>query len=273
MQMNGKRALVTGAASGIGRETAKALAREGARLILCDVNADGLGEIEGEINALSRCELARVVDVSSADAMRAFAEEVHAAHGALDILVNNAGVGISSSVLNTTLEDWDWVISINLKGVIHGLHFFLPLMVERGQGGHVVNVSSMAGYFVATGLTAYLATKFGVFGLSEATREDLRGTGIGVSTICPGIIRTGIIATSRFRGVDNADALRQHVDQEYRKRNYGPDRVAKAIVGAIRHNRKVVPVSPEAWLAYYVTRLSPALSRLIGNKVTQDMMK
>jgi len=273
MIIRGKLALVTGAASGIGRETAKALAREGAKLILCDVNAEGLGEIEGEINGLSSCVLARVVDVSDPAAMRAFADEVHAAHGALDILVNNAGVGISSSVLSTTLEDWDWVIAINLKGVVHGLHFFLPPMVDRGQGGHVVNVSSMAGYFVATGLTAYLATKFGVFGLSEATREDLRGTGIGVSTICPGVIRTGIVGASRFRGVDNADAVRAHIDQEYRKRDYGPERVAAAIVKAIRHNRKIVPVSPEAWLAYYLTRFNVPLSRWLAGKVTEKMLK
>jgi len=271
--IKGKLALVTGAASGIGRETAKELARGGARVIVCDVNEAGLKEVESEVNEISECVMSRLVDVGDMDAMREFAKEVHAAHGALDILVNNAGVGIASSVLTTTLEDWDWVIRINLKGVIHGLHFFLPPMVERGSGGHVVNVSSMAGYFVSEGLSAYLATKFGVFGLSEATREDLRGTGIGVSTICPGIVKTGIVGASRFRGYDNPDEMRDHVVQHYNERNYGPELVGRAIVDAIRKNRKIVPVSPEAWFAYYLNRFHVGLSRWFGNMVKSRMVR
>ena len=271
--LNGKLVLVTGAASGIGRETAKALAREKARLILCDVNEAGLAEIAGEVTGISECVLSKVVDVSDREGMRTFAEEVHAAHGPLDVLVNNAGVGISSSVLTTTLEDWDWVIDINLKGVVHGLHFFLPPMVERGTGGHVVNVASLAGYFVSTGLTAYLTTKFGIFGLSEAAREDLREFDIGVSTICPGVIKTGIVSSSRFRGFDNPDEIRDHIAQHYVKRNYGPDRVANAIVTAIRKNKGIVPVSPESWMFYYINRLCVPLSRRLGRAVKDKMVK
>lgn len=265
-----KLALVTGAGSGIGRETARALAAKGARVIICDVNDAALADVSSELGA--QCLLAERVDVSDREAMRAFAGNVHAAHGPLDILINNAGVGISSSVLNTTLEDWDWVIDINLKGVVHGLHFFLPPMVERGQRGHVVNVASLAGYFVSTGLSAYLTTKFAVFGLSEATREDLRGTGIGVSTVCPGVIKTNIVATSRYRGVEDTQAMSAHVDATYKKRNYGPERVAAAIVKAIEHNRNIVPVSPESWLLYYVTRLNVPLSRWVGRLMIKGMM-
>lgn len=269
--LNGKLALVTGAGSGIGRETAKALAASGARLILCDVNEAALAGVAEELGAA--CVLSRVVDVSKVEAMRAFADEVHAAHGALDILVNNAGVGISSSVLNTTLEDWDWVIGINLKGVVHGLHFFLPPMVARGTRAHVVNVSSLAGYFVGPGLSAYLTTKFAVFGLSEVTREDLRGTPIGVSTICPGIIKTNIVSASRYRGVDDEQGMSRHIDMVYRKRNYGPERVAAAVVKAIRLNRKIVPVSPESWALYYLTRFSVPLSRWVGVQMVKNMLK
>jgi NAD(P)-dependent dehydrogenase (short-subunit alcohol dehydrogenase family) len=268
--INGKLALVTGAGSGIGRATALALAGAGARVIVCDVNEASLESIAAELGAA--CVMSWQVDVGNADAMRAIAHAVHAAHGPLDILINNAGVGISSSVLNTTLEDWDWVIGINLKGVIHGLHFFLPAMVERGGRGHVVNVASLAGYFVSTGLSAYLTTKFGVFGLSEVAREDLRGTGIGVSTVCPGIIRTNIVASSRYRGVADASAASAHIDQAYRKRNYGPEKVAAAIVRAIQKNRAIVPVSPESWLLYYLNRFNVPLSRLAGRTMVRSMM-
>lgn len=269
--IEGKLALVTGAGSGIGRATAQELAAKGARLIVCDVNEQALAALAQELGL--RCVLAERVDVSDPEAMRALAERVHAAHGALDILVNNAGVGISSSVLNTTLEDWDWVLGINLKGVVHGLHFFLPQMVERGGRAHVVNVASLAGYFVATGLTAYLTTKFAVFGLSEAAREDLRGTGIGVSTICPGIIKTNIVSTSRYRGAPDPAAMSQTIDAAYVKRNYGPERVAASIVKAIEHNRKIVPVSPESWALYYLTRFNVPFSRWIGVQLVKRMTK
>lgn len=269
--IQGKLALVTGAGSGIGRETAKALARAGARLIVCDVNEAGLAGIAGELG--QACVMSRAVDVSQAQAMEALAKDVHAEFGPLDILVNNAGVGISSSVLNTTLEDWDWVIGINVKGVVHGLHFFLPPMVARGQRAHVVNVSSLAGYFVGSGLSAYLTTKFAVFGLSEVTREDLRGTGIGVSTICPGIIKTNIVSSSRYRGFDDSTAMSRQIDTAYKKRNYGPERVAAAILKAIQHNRKIVPVSPESWALYYLTRFNVPFSRWIGVQIVKNMTK
>jgi len=262
--LNGKLTLVTGAASGIGRETAKQLAQAGARLILCDVNEDGLRAIEAEVNGISECVLASIVDVSDTEAMRAFADEVHANHGTLDILVNNAGVGISSSIINTTLDDWDWVLGINLKGVIHGLQFFVPPMVERGSG-HVVNVASIVCFFVGVGATAYITSKFAVFGMYEATREDLAGTGVNVSTICPGFTNTGFISNSRMRGYEDDPDKITRVDETYAKLSHGPALIARAIVKSIRKRKKIVPVSPEAWFLYYLTRISPWASRRFGH--------
>jgi NAD(P)-dependent dehydrogenase (short-subunit alcohol dehydrogenase family) len=146
-------------------------------------------------------------------------------------------------------------------------------MVARGQRAHVVNVSSLAGYFVGSGLSAYLTTKFAVFGLSEVTREDLRGTGIGVSTICPGIIKTNIVSSSRYRGFDDSTAMSRQIDTAYKKRNYGPERVAAAILKAIQHNRKIVPVSPESWALYYLTRFNVPFSRWIGVQIVKNMTK
>ena len=264
--LTGKRALVTGAASGIGRATALALADQGAALFLCDVNEAGLRDVEREVAARSRCLLARRVDVASRDQMRAFADAIHAQVPALDVLINNAGVGLSGGILTTTLDDWDWVLSINLKGVVHGCHFFVPGMVARGQGGCVVNVSSMAGYFGAPDMLGYVTSKFAVFGLSESLREELRPHGIGVAVICPGIVDTDIIRTTRMRTAPGLDPeqVRARVSKLYRQRNFTPERVGQAVVAAIRDGREVVPVTAEAWAFYLLSRLAPGLGHRIG---------
>lgn len=254
---SGKVALVTGAASGIGRETALALAREGAELILCDVDAEGLAKVRAAVERDGTCRLAEVVDVGDREAMGAFAGRVHGEVGPLDLLVNNAGVGVAGGLLDTSLADWDHVVHVNLWGVIHGCHFFVPPMVERGRGGHVVNVASAAGYFATPDFLAYAATKFGVVGLSEAMRAELGPHRVGVTVICPGVIDTGIIATTRFRGKGDPEARRAQVQRFYEKRGYGPEKVARAILRAVRKNRAVVPVTPEAWLLYYMKRLAP----------------
>jgi len=260
----GKLAVVTGAASGIGRETALALARAGADLAVCDLNEAGLGETASTAGALGRRVLTRRVDVARRDDVRGFAADVHREHEAVDVLVNNAGVGLGGGFLDTALEDWEWVVSINLWGVIHGCHFFLPPMVKRGRGGHVVNVSSVAGYLATAQLAAYSTTKFAVFGLSEALRDELRPHGIGVTTVCPGLINTPITTSARMLGRYGTEAARAALVTTYRRRNYGPERVAAAIVKAIVRNRAVAPVSPEAWVMYVLKRLSPGLTARIN---------
>ena len=264
MILAGKLAVVTGAASGIGRETALALARAGADLAVCDLNEAGLGETAASAGALGRRVLARRVDVAKRDDVQSFAAEVHREHEAVDVLVNNAGVAIGGGFLDTALEDWEWVLSVNLWGVIHGCHFFVPAMVARGRGGHVVNVSSVAGYLAAAQLAAYSTTKFAVFGLSEALRDELRPHRIGVTTICPGLINTPITASARLLGRFGTDTARAALIDTYRRRNYGPERVATAIVKAIERNRAVAPVSPEAWVMYLMKRVSPGLTARIN---------
>ena len=256
----GRTVLVTGAASGIGRETALAFARLGADLVVCDLNARGLEETAQAIAGMGRPVLARQVDVASQTAMAELAAMVHREHEAVDVLVNNAGVGLGGGFLDTTLADWDWIVGINLRGVVHGCHFFLPPMVARGRGGHVVNVSSMAGYVATAQLVAYSATKFAVFGLSEGLRDELHPHGIGVTAVCPGVINTPITETSPMRGPHATPAARTTIVALYRRRNYGPERVAAQIVRAVRRNRAVAPVSPEAWLFYFLKRLAPGLT-------------
>ncbi len=271
-KLDGKVALVTGAASGIGRATALSLAREGVGLVLVDVDAEGLDEVASEVNSVSICVLARTTDVSNRDDMAALAEQVHELVPGIDILINNAGVYLTGGILDLSLDDWEWVLGVDLWGVIHGCHFFVPHMVKRGMGGHVVNVSSMFGFWASPDVIGYLTAKFGVFGFSEALREDLRGAGIGVSTVCPGIVRTGIIDNMRDRIGGNADGVRARLSGYYKRRDYEPEKVARAILKTIRRSRgRVVLVSPEARAMYYVERLFPTLSRLIARSAAARM--
>jgi NAD(P)-dependent dehydrogenase (short-subunit alcohol dehydrogenase family) len=267
--LRGRTALVTGGASGIGRATALALARRGANLVVCDVNDAGLAAVAGELRALGVDVTATHVDVARAEEMEAFAAAVHARVDAVDLLVNNAGVGLGGGALHTTLEDWRWIVGINLFGVIHGCHFFVPAMVRRGRGGHVVNVSSAAGYVASQALTAYATTKFGVLGFSEALRQELAPHGIGVTAVCPGIIDTPITASSPLRGPEATQEARAYMMEAYRRRGYPPERVAENILRAVQRNRAVAPISPEAWAMYALKRLSPALVAWIDRRLAE----
>ena len=270
--LGGKVALVTGAGSGIGRATALALAREQAKLILCDINEDALKSVAAELGP-DACLMTRRIDVSKRGEMQALADAVHERVPALDVLVNNAGVYVTGGILDLSLDDWDWVLSIDLWGVIHGTHFFVPKMAARAAPGHVVNLSSMFGYWIGPNVIGYLTAKFGVFGFSEALREDLRGTGINVSTVCPGMINTNLVQSTRFRNSGNEDVSRSHLEATYQRRDYGPEKVATAIVRAIRHNRRLVLVSPEARIMYHVQRLCPPLGRTIARIVSRRMFR
>jgi NAD(P)-dependent dehydrogenase (short-subunit alcohol dehydrogenase family) len=276
-QLIGKTALVTGAASGIGRATALAFAQRGADLVICDVNEVGLGDVAAEIKGLGRDVFAERVDVGNRGEMEAFAASVHRRYPAVDILTNNAGVGLGASFQHTTLEDWEWILGINVWGVILGCHFFLPAMVERGRGGHVVIVSSAAGFMASEALSAYSTTKFAVFGLAEALRDELKPTGIGVTAVCPGLVNTPIVRASPMRGPEASPEAREWLVDEYERRGYGPERVAEAILKAIARNRAVAPVTLEAHVFYYLKRLVPGLlariQRAVGERMRRRMLR
>lgn len=264
-RMHGRLAVVTGAGSGIGRETALLCARRGANLAICDINEAGLAETASVAARLGREVLSRTLDVSDRSQMKAFAGAVHERVAAVDLLVNNAGVGLGADFVDTPFADWDRIVAINLMGVVHGCHVFVPPMAARGQGGHVVNLSSAAGYFPNPSLGAYSATKFAVLGLSEALRIELRRHHIGVTAVCPGLINTPITRTTPLLG--RAEAHRERVVRLYERRNYGPDRVAERILHGVQRNRAVMPVTVEAWTMWWLARFAPPLARLMAQAV------
>jgi NAD(P)-dependent dehydrogenase (short-subunit alcohol dehydrogenase family) len=200
--VTGKTALVTGAASGIGLGIAKALARAGANIVLADLRPDALPAAKAEIEALGGRVETVTVDVSDADSVQAAGEAALAAFGALHIAVNNAGVAMHGSPLeDVTPQEWDWVIGVNIKGVINGIRTFVPMIRSHGQGGHVVNTGSVSSLFVRDGRNqgAYAMTKYAVLALSEALEQELQGTGIGVSVLCPGGVKTAIFDSAAHR--------------------------------------------------------------------------
>ncbi|MQY04876.1 SDR family oxidoreductase [Actinomadura macrotermitis] len=251
--------VVTGAGSGIGRATALAFARLGARIVAADLDAAAAEETAALAGPSAR---AYAVDVSDGVAMEKFAAEI----GAPDILVNNAGIGMSGSFLDHTTEDWERLLGVNLWGVIHGARLFGRLMVERGEGGHIVNTASMAAFTPSRSLPAYSTSKAAVLMLTECLRAELAGEGIGVSAICPGIVNTAITRTTAFVGLsaDGQAEQRKRAVRAYGLRNYGPEQVAERIVAAVRKDSAVVPVTPEAHLARLVSRVSPAAMRLLA---------
>jgi NAD(P)-dependent dehydrogenase (short-subunit alcohol dehydrogenase family) len=265
--LSGKTVLVTGAGSGIGRASAVAFGSRGADLVICDLDEAGLAQTKETLEAMGRSVLSRRVDVGSPHEMREFAAEVHGEVRAVDILMNNAGVGLAASFLDTPLEDWDWLLRVNLWGVIHGCHFFLPPMVSRGAGGHVVNVASLASYMPSETLSAYTTSKYGVLGLSEALRVELHRHRIGVTAVCPGVINTALTTTSRMRGAAGAPGERERLTRLYQRRNYGPERVARNVLKAVQRNRAVAPISPESWIVYYLKRIAPGAVRALTRRL------
>jgi NAD(P)-dependent dehydrogenase (short-subunit alcohol dehydrogenase family) len=257
--LSGKVGVVTGAGSGIGRATALALAERGANLAICDVDDVGLAQTADRIKALGREVLSQTVDVAQADAMEAFAQATRSALGRVDIVVNNAGIGMAGLFVDVPLEAWTKILGINISGVIHGCHAFLPGMIEADAGGHIVNIASMAGYCQAPGMTAYGTTKFGVLGFSECLRAELSLHGIGVTAVCPGVINTAIVRTSKMYGLNEDPELREQGIRAFERRNYAPERVAQKILRAVQKNRGVAPISPEAWAGYWIKRLAPGL--------------
>jgi len=198
-EFRGKTAFITGGASGIGLGMARAFGRAGMNIVVADIDRQAAAAAVEQL-ASQQIKAAPVLcDVSEREALRAAAQEAIAAFGKVHVVCNNAGVAVGGQIGSVGERDWDWIVDVNLKGVVHGTEIFVPLIAGHGEGGHIINTASMAGMISPPGLEPYSATKFAVVAMSEGWFLQLNPLNIGVSVLCPGFVRTRIHESGRGR--------------------------------------------------------------------------
>ncbi|MBV9720291.1 MAG: SDR family oxidoreductase [Mycobacterium sp.] len=265
--VRGKLALVTGAGAGIGQATAVELARQGAcTVVIVDRDLAAAESTAAAVQDAGASAPVYQVDVSDEAAMNELAAKVNNEHGVVDILVNNAGIGMAGRFLETTPEHWDTILAVNLRGVLNGSRAFGTQMVDRGEGGTIINVSSAAAFLPSKSMIAYGTTKAAVLAFSESLRADLADEGITVTAVCPGFVNTNIARSTVYAGMTphEQERIRQKADAAYRRRNYTPEATAKAIVKAVKKGPPVLPVAAESRVGYAMRRISPSLLRLLA---------
>jgi NAD(P)-dependent dehydrogenase (short-subunit alcohol dehydrogenase family) len=242
-------AVVTGGASGIGRALCLLFAREGANVVVADLDEAGMAETVAGVTRAGRRGLAVKTDVSRLADVQALADRAFGELGAVHVVCNNAGVALWGGLESVSHQDWEWAMGVNLWGVIHGVEAFVPRMVAQKQPGHVVNTASMAGLIASQGLGVYNTTKYAVVGLSETLQKDLRGHDIGVSVLCPMGVNTRIRQSERNRPAtlrnataarEGAPAAREGTAVELIGRYLPPEHVAERVLRAIYANRLYV---------------------------------
>ncbi|MBC9731882.1 SDR family oxidoreductase [Nocardioides marmotae] len=250
--------LITGAASGIGRATAELAARRGAVVHLTDLGAERLEEAAAAIRAAGgRVGHVEAVDVSDHAAVQAMARRLTAEHGAMDVVMNIAGISRWGTVRSLEHEDWRRLVEVNLMGPIHVIEELVPAMIDGGRGGSLVNVSSAAGIIGMPWHAAYSASKFGIRGVSEVLRFDLRRHGIAVSLVCPGAVDTPLTETIHISGVDKASPTFRRLQARFRHGAVSPEQAAEAILEGVRRRRYWVYTSRDIQLAHLLQRYLP----------------
>jgi len=269
-EFQGKVAVITGGASGIGRSMAERFAEEGMKIVLADIEIEALHKAEAEMKADGAEVLAVQCDISKAHDVKMLAQKTVEAYDTAHILCNNAGVGMTGFTWEIDLEDWDWVMGVNLYGVIYGLHYFVPIMLENGEDCHIINTSSMAGLTSGLNMSPYFVTKHGVVAVSETLHKELEtlGSSINVSVLCPAWVDTKINESDRNRPkgaveVDesngSASEFREMVAQAL-KQGLRPEDVAQMVFEAIENEEFYILPHPH-WKDHIQTRLTDIMEQ------------
>jgi NAD(P)-dependent dehydrogenase (short-subunit alcohol dehydrogenase family) len=268
--LKGRTAVVTGAASGIGMGIAQSFARAGMNVALLDIQEHALDEVRRQIESAGGRAITLVADVSDAASLAAAARRAEEAFGKIHVAVNNAGVAMHGTPLEEMeLQDWNWVIGVNIYGVIHGIRTFVPLIRKHGEGGHVVNTASIGGLQMRPGWNtgAYSMTKYAVVALSEALEQELTGSGIGVSVLCPAAVRTAIYDSAKNRPARLGgpfERSQQHFLKDTIADGLAPIEVGERLLRAIQDEEFFVFThsEPRAWIEARHRRILDAFDRI-----------
>jgi NAD(P)-dependent dehydrogenase (short-subunit alcohol dehydrogenase family) len=262
----GKVAIITGGAGGIGKALAEEMAVRGCYLVLADINAELLDETATELRATGAHLDAKTVDVRNAAQVQALVEGTFQDLGRIDYLFNNAGVNLCAELRDTTLEDWNLLIDVNLRGVVHGVHAAYPIMREQGFG-HIVNTSSAAGLVPAAAEGAYAATKHAVVGLSLSLRVEAEAFGVKVSVVCPGLVDTPILDSTKYVKLDS-----ESIKKIAPEKPIPPRKAARQILRGVERNRFYIIITATAHALWWLHRYAPGISIRVG-KIAMRMFR
>lgn len=272
----GSVAVITGGASGIGRALGEGLAQRGAHVVLADLQRELAEDAVAGIRSRGASAAAAHLDVTDLAAVRRLVEETRSEHGRLDFMFNNAGIGAAGELIDQAVETWSRIIDVNLKGVIHGIHTAYPVMAEQGFG-HIVNTASMQGLLPGPFTASYSTTKHAIVGLSKALRAEAAARGVRVSVICPGVIRTPLLAGGTHGILLPSipeDRQRQAMRAYFERfRPMDPGRFAAKVLRQVRRNRAIIVV-PSWWKTlWWLDRASPALSIFLAQRVFKSTLR
>jgi NAD(P)-dependent dehydrogenase (short-subunit alcohol dehydrogenase family) len=266
---DGAVAIVTGAASGIGQALSEELAQRGSQVVLADLDLADAEAVAGQIRQRGGHASARHLDVSRYGDFQALVQETAARLGRIDYVFNNAGIGVGGELADYTMEAWDRILGVNLRGVIHGCQAVYPLMLRQGFG-HIVNTASMAGLATSVGMISYATTKHAVVALSRALRAEAHGRGVRVSVLCPGVIRTPLLRGGRhgiFLGALPEEVARARFAEFFERLRPMPAAVfaAKAL-DQVKRNTEII-IIPAWWrLVWWMERVSPGLASFLARR-------
>src|SRR6516165_6290736 len=262
IELSGKQAIVTGAGSGIGAALTRTLVAAGAEVLCTDIDADAVQRTADDTSGPGTAHAARL-DVTDAGAVQAAVDDVVARAGRLDLMFNNAGIVWAGDTELLTLDQWNAIIDVNIRGVVHGVVAAYPVMIRQGHG-HIINTASMAGLVPAGRLTSYAMTKHAVVGLSLALRSEAASHGIGVLAVCPGAVETPILDKG---AVGDFEGRSFFLTGQRSQTGYDPDRLARDVLRAVERNRAILVVPKLAYAGWLAVRLAPNLMQRMSSRL------